>query len=358
MQVDVQLGARAYPILIEAGLLARPQKWIDFIHGEHVLIVTNATVAPLYLEVLQKNIVQYHKKIITVVLDDGEAYKTGASLMQILDAMLAAKCDRKTTVIALGGGVIGDVAGLAAALYMRGVALIQIPTTLLSQVDSSVGGKTAINHPLGKNMIGAFHQPIAVLIDPDTLTTLPQRELRCGLAEMIKHGAALDMPYFEWMQNNTKAILALDLSALTTGIAESCRLKAGVVERDERESGERALLNFGHTFAHAIEVGAGYGTWFHGEAVAAGMVIAAQLSSAVTGCPSEVSHKIQALLAEAHLPPTPPKMSFDRWYELMSLDKKNNAGKIHFVLLESLGVSRTQAVERETLRQNMQGFTA
>jgi 3-dehydroquinate synthase len=272
-----------------------------------------------------------------IVIPDGEAHKNWATLHDLLTRLLELKAERSTTLIALGGGVVGDIAGFAAAIYQRGMPLVQVPTTLLAQVDSSVGGKTAINHALGKNMIGAFYQPRAVLIDTGCLTTLPDRELSAGLAEVIKYGVIRDTGFFRWLEDNMDRLRARDADALTYAIAESCRLKAAIVAADEREEGERAVLNFGHTFGHAIETGTGYGTWLHGEAVAAGMVLAAALSQRVTDLPATDGEQIRRLLSEAGLPTRPPALPLGRWMELMARDKKTTRGALRFVLIDALG---------------------
>jgi len=272
-----------------------------------------------------------------VLLPDGESHKNAATLLDLLTRLLELRVDRATTLIALGGGVIGDITGFAAAIYQRGLPFVQVPTTLLAQVDSSVGGKTGINHPLGKNMIGAFWQPRVVLIDTDCLSTLPARELRAGMAEVIKHGAIRDATFFEWLEASMPALLAKDADALTHAIHRSCAIKSAVVAADERETGERALLNFGHTFGHAIEAAQGYGAWLHGEAVAAGMVCAAKLSERVCGLDASHTRRLTALVAAAQLPAVPPKIAADRWLELMGRDKKVADGAVRFVLLERLG---------------------
>ncbi|MEO6353918.1 MAG: 3-dehydroquinate synthase, partial [Burkholderiaceae bacterium] len=278
MQLKVDLGNRSYPIIIGESLLTDPDLIGCHIQGRRVAVVTNTTVAPLYLERFAHTLQAAGKQVLTIILPDGEAHKNWASLMQIFDALLKEKCDRKTTLIALGGGVIGDLTGYAAASYMRGIPFIQVPTTLLSQVDSSVGGKTGINHPLGKNMIGAFYQPQAVITDTTTLATLPARELAAGLAEIIKVAAIIDARFFDWIEANIAQLVARDTTVITEAIRRSCEIKADVVRQDEREGGLRAILNFGHTFGHAIESGLGYGKWLHGEAVGCGMVMAADLS--------------------------------------------------------------------------------
>jgi shikimate kinase / 3-dehydroquinate synthase len=287
--------------------------------------------------------------VVEIVLPDGEEHKTWSSLMQVFDALLANKCDRKTTLVALGGGVIGDLTGFAAASYMRGVPFVQIPTTLLAQVDSSVGGKTGINHPLGKNMIGAFYQPRVVLADTATLDTLPARELSAGLAEVIKHGAILDAAFFDWIEQNIGKLVAREPAALAHAIARSCEIKAEVVRQDEREGGLRAVLNFGHTFGHAIEAGLGYGTWLHGEAVGCGMVMAADLSQRLGLVDAATVERVRALVKAAGLPAVAPDLGAERWIELMEVDKKNEGGAIRFILLKPLGSPSIASVPREVL---------
>jgi shikimate kinase/3-dehydroquinate synthase len=335
--LNVDLGERSYPIAIGPGLLDDADLVVRYVNGRQVAIVTNTTVAPLYLEKVAGPLRAAGRDVLEIILEDGEQYKNWESLMQIFDAMLAHKCDRKTTVVALGGGVIGDMAGFAAASYMRGVPFVQIPTTLLAQVDSSVGGKTGLNHPLGKNMIGAFYQPRAVLADTSTLATLPARELAAGLAEVIKHGAILDVVFFEWLEQNMAKLVARDPVALAHAIARSCEIKADVVRRDEREGGLRAVLNFGHTFGHAIEAGLGYGTWLHGEAVGCGMVMAADLSQRLGQVDAVTAARVKALVAAAGLPVSAPDLGTARWLELMEVDKKNEGGAIRFILLKPLG---------------------
>jgi len=332
----VELGTRSYPIYIGEGLLARADLLRSHIDGRQVMIVTNDTVAPLYLQKAQAAVagLQCH----TVILPDGERYKTWEVLNRIFDALLQQQCDRRVTVIALGGGVIGDMAGFAAACYQRGVPFIQIPTTLLAQVDSSVGGKTGVNHPLGKNMIGAFHQPNCVLIDTATLNTLPDRELSAGLAEVIKYGLIRDVAYLEWLEKNMDALLRRDAGVMAAAIERSCRNKAEVVAADERESGVRALLNLGHTFGHAIETGIGYGVWLHGEAVAAGMYMAAALSERLGWISAGDVARVEAVIRSARLPVrAPADLAPGRMLELMAVDKKAQEGMIRLVLLKAVG---------------------
>jgi len=349
IQLNVDLGERSYPISIGAGLLADPALLAQHVAGRKVAVITNTTVAPLYLERVAAPLRAAGRDVLEVVLPDGEEYKTWDSLMRVFDALLAHKCDRKTTLVALGGGVIGDLTGYAAASYMRGVPFVQIPTTLLSQVDSSVGGKTGINHPLGKNMIGAFYQPRAVLADTATLDTLPARELSAGLAEVIKHGAIIDAEFFDWIEHNIGKLMAREPQALAHAISRSCEIKADVVRQDEREGGLRAILNFGHTFGHAIEAGLGYGQWLHGEAVGCGMVMAADLSMRAGLVDQATVARVRALVAAAGLPVTAPDLGTARWLELMEVDKKNEGGAIKFILLKPLGAPSIQNVPQELL---------
>jgi len=351
--LTVSLGERSYPIHIGAGLLAQTQLLLPQLKLPRVAIVSNDTVAPLYLEQLSKSLRKSNVAVTEIILPDGEQHKNWQTLNRIFDALLAQHCERSTTLIALGGGVIGDLAGFAAATYQRGVPFIQIPTTLLAQVDSSVGGKTGINHPLGKNMIGAFYQPKLVLADIDTLNTLPDRELRAGLAEVIKYGLIRDLPLLVWLENNIEKLLARDHEALSYAIERSCSNKAEIVAADEREGGIRAQLNLGHTFGHAIETGAGYGVWLHGEAVAAGMVMAAELSHRLGWLHRQDVDRVRQLLHRAGLPTTGAKLGgkidTERYLELMSLDKKVEDGKLRLVLLKQIGAAcvSADATERE-----------
>ena len=334
--LHVELGDRRYPIYIGSGLLGQAD-WLRLhIPSRQVLVVSNTTVAPLYLKRTLATLDGLRCE--AVILPDGEQYKTLAVLDEIFTALLQHRFDRNCTIIALGGGVVGDMAGFAAACYQRGVHFIQIPTTLLAQVDSSVGGKTAVNHPLGKNMIGAFYQPRCVLADTDTLTTLPDRELSAGLAEVIKYGLIRDLPFLEWLEANLDALLAREGSALSEAIERSCRNKAEIVAADERETGERALLNLGHTFGHAIETGTGYGTWLHGEAVAVGMVLAAELSVRLGWLSEKQVARIRTLLGRARLPLLPPPdLSANDFLRLMAVDKKVKDGRLRLILLRGLG---------------------
>ncbi len=332
----VELGERSYPIVIGHGLLGR-YDLAAHVQGRDCLVVSNETVAPLYLKAL--TVCLGGKSVASIALKDGEAWKTLSAVESILDRLVESGANRDTTVIALGGGVVGDIAGFAAACYMRGVGFIQVPTTLLAQVDSSVGGKTGVNHPGGKNLVGAFHQPRIVLIDTDTLQTLPDRELKAGLAEVIKHGAIADAGFFAWLEANMPALLARDPEALAHAVRRSCEIKAAVVAEDEREAGRRAILNFGHTFGHAIERCQGYGEWLHGEAVAAGMVMAAALSD----IDDEARGRIAALIESAGLPAAPPKIGSAAMSAAMGMDKKVQDKKLRFVLLDRLGHAFTTA---------------
>jgi 3-dehydroquinate synthase len=341
--LSVALGERSYPVHVGTGLLDRAELLVPLLAQKKAAVVTNSTVAPLYLERVAGVLAREDIEVVRIVVPDGEDHKDWRTLNGIFDSLLEHRCARDTTLIALGGGVIGDLAGFAAATYQRGVPFVQIPTTLLAQVDSSVGGKTAINHPLGKNMIGAFHQPLLVLADMETLETLPQRELRSGLAEVIKHGLIRDAAFFDWLEANLDRLLARDPEALEQAVVRSIAIKAEIVGQDERERGLRVLLNFGHTFGHAIETGLGYGIWLHGEAVAAGMVMAADLSRQL-GYLSEVdAARIRSLLERAGLPTAAKGLTPGRMRELMRVDKKARKGRVHFVLLERLGMALLHA---------------
>lgn len=328
--LSVELGDRSYPVVIGRGLLS-DFDIAPYLSGQDCLIVSNQKVASLYQDKLERLLDAY--KVNKIELPDGESFKTPATLQLIFDELVRSGANRDVTIIALGGGVVGDIAGFAAACYMRGISLIQVPTTLLAQVDSSVGGKTGVNHPGGKNLIGAFHQPRLVLIDTATLSTLPQPELSAGLAEVIKYGAIADLAFFGWLENNMTALLAADPAALATAIHRSCELKAQIVAEDERETGNRALLNFGHTFGHAIENSLGYGEWLHGEAVAVGMLMAASLSD----LSDAEQNRLRQLLEAARLPVLPPPVGSEKLRHAMSLDKKVSAKTLRFVLLHSLG---------------------
>jgi len=336
--LNVDLGDRAYPIFIGADLLGDSSLYLPHIHGGQVMIVSNETVAPLYLERVKGALGGF--RVAEVILPDGEQYKTLEVLDRIFTALLQNRFDRGCTLLALGGGVVGDMTGFAAASYQRGVDFIQVPTTLLSQVDSSVGGKTGVNHPLGKNMIGAFHQPQCVVIDISTLKTLPDRELSAGLAEVIKYGLINDPEFFDWLEANMQALVAREPAALAHAIERSCADKAAVVAADERESGQRALLNLGHTFGHAIETGMGYGRWLHGEAVGAGMCMAADMSNRLGWLDREQLQRVSRLVAAAGLPVEPPEeISPQRFMELMAIDKKVLDGRLRLVLMKDIGNS-------------------
>ena len=352
-RVEVALGTRSYPIDIGSGLLARRELFEAHLGPGRVAIVTNETVAPLYADRLEATL--SGRPVQRIVLPDGEAHKTLGTLNRIYDALLSANADRRTVLLALGGGVVGDIVGFAAATYQRGIPYIQVPTTLLAQVDSSVGGKTAVNHALGKNMIGAFHQPLAVVADTDTLGTLPERELGAGLAEVLKHAAIRDPRFLDWIEANATALRARAPEALAHAIRRSCEIKAEVVSEDERETGARALLNFGHTFGHAIESGLGYGKWLHGEAVAAGMVLAARLSARLGKIDSREAERLARIVAALGLPVDPPPMPASRWLEFMGRDKKNQGGHITLILLEALGRA---AIVKDTRPEDLEAFLA
>lgn len=348
--VDVDTPGGRYPIHIGAGRLDRIAESIPA-DATSIVVVTNPLVAGLYGERVERALAATGKRLVRVELPDGEQYKTWETLNLIFDALLGNRCDRRCVLVALGGGVIGDVTGFAAAVYMRGVRFVQVPTTLLAQVDSSVGGKTAVNHPLGKNMVGAFHQPVAVEVDTDVLKTLPAREISAGLAEVIKYGAILDTEFFAWCERNAAALRALDPEAITYAIARSCQIKADVVSQDEREtSGLRALLNLGHTFGHAIESGLGYGAWLHGEAVGCGMVQAAELSADVAGLPAADAQRIRALVEAIGCPTVAPDLGADRWLDLMQVDKKTEGGELRFVLMPALGAAKMRAAPEAAVR--------
>jgi len=352
--LQVALDNRSYPIHIGRNLLNQANLILPHLKRKNVAIVTNTTVAPLYLEKLTKTLRDAGVTVIEIILPDGEAYKNAETLNLIYDALLKNRCERSTTLIALGGGVIGDLTGYAAATYLRGVPFIQIPTTLLSQVDSSVGGKTGINHPLGKNMIGAFYQPKLVLADIDTLKTLPPRELSAGLAEVIKYGLIRDADFFDWLEINISKLMSLDEAAISYAIYRSCENKAEVVAADEHETGERALLNLGHTFGHAIENAMGYGVWLHGEAVAAGTIMAADLSQRMGWLKIDEFTRILNLLTASNLPLKAPKLGADRYLNLMASDKKVADGKIRLVLQQGIGKAViTSDYDAEKLNQTL-----
>jgi 3-dehydroquinate synthase len=335
--LKVELGSRSYPILIGAGLLTQAKVLEESICRRDVLIVSNTTVAPLYAQRLISGLPS--RRIVQAILPDGEEHKTFANVARLMDVLVANRFNRDCTLVALGGGVIGDMAGFAAACYQRGVDYVQVPTTLLAQVDSSVGGKTGVNHPGGKNLIGAFHQPIAVLADTDTLQTLPDRELRAGLAEVIKYGLIQDIQFFAWLEANINKLLARDGAALAHAIRRSCEIKAQIVARDEREQGERALLNLGHTFGHAIESATGYKQWLHGEAVGAGLLMAAALSCECGFVSTADVERLKALLERAGLPTRVRGLTAEQILEHMKIDKKVQNGQMRFVLLRTIGSS-------------------
>jgi 3-dehydroquinate synthase len=336
--VSIDLADRSYSIAIGGALFDNPLSYSELPGASSALIVSNTTVAPLYAKRLQAALQGKYAKVHTLTLPDGETYKTWQTLNLIFDALLANGCDRKTILFALGGGVVGDMTGFAAASYMRGVPFVQVPTTLLAQVDSSVGGKTGINHPLGKNMVGAFYQPLKVVCDLDTLKTLPERELSAGLAEVIKYGPIADLIFFDWIEANIDALMAREPAALAHAVKRSCEIKAWVVGQDEREAGLRAILNFGHTFGHAIEAGLGYGQWLHGEAVGCGMVMAAHLSQRLGLVDAAFVARLTQLIQNAGLPVTGPRLSetdnAGRYLELMRVDKKAEGGEIRFVVID------------------------
>ena len=342
--LEVDLGNRSYPIYIGADLIDRPELFKACEKSSSIYIVTNTTVAPLYAERLTKTLGTFGKTIRTIVLPDGESYKDWKNLQLIFDDLLKFGADRQTMLVALGGGVIGDMTGFAAASFMRGVRFIQVPTTLLAQVDSSVGGKTGINHPLGKNMIGAFHQPVAVIADLNTLKTLPARELSAGLAEVVKHGAIADAQFLDWIEANAKPLLACDTDAMSHAVLRSCEIKSAVVSADEREGGIRATLNFGHTFGHAIEAGMGYGEWLHGEAVGCGMVLGADLSCRLNYITRAEADRLKKIIQSMNLPIAPPKFGGERYLELMQVDKKTESGQIRYIVLEKIGKAQIQGV--------------
>ena len=354
-RVQIELAERSYPILIGTSLLANALTYQHLPQAATALVVSNTTVAPLYAAQLTEALQAHYAKVLLVTLPDGEAHKDWPTLQLIFDTLLKNGCDRKTVLFALGGGVVGDMTGFAAASYMRGVPFVQVPTTLLAQVDSSVGGKTAINHPLGKNMIGAFYQPQLVLCDLATLASLPPRELSAGLAEVIKYGPIYDLDFMAWTEAHIDALIAREPAALAHAVKRSCEIKAEVVGQDEREAGLRAILNFGHTFGHAIESGLGYGEWLHGEAVGCGMVLAAQLSARLGGIDGAFVERLTALVRRAGLPVVAPALGAERYLELMRVDKKSEAGEIRFVVLDKPGSavvrSAPDAMVREVLAQ-------
>lgn len=356
--VSIDLGERSYDIHIGSGLLDRAAAYEGVSGGGTAVIVTNTTVAPLFADRLAAALRPKFARVQRIELPDGEAHKDWPTLNLIFDALLGAGCDRKTTLFALGGGVVGDITGFAAACYMRGVPYVQVPTTLLAQVDSSVGGKTAINHALGKNMIGVFNQPLRVVADLDTLATLPERELVAGLAEVIKYGPIADDSFLAWIEAHLEALKARDERALAHAIKRSCEIKARVVAQDEREAGLREILNFGHTFGHAIETGLGYGRWLHGEAVGCGMVMAADLSARLGLIDGDYAQRIRRVIERAGLPVVGPRLGTQRYLELMRLDKKSHAGEIRFVVIEAPGRAGVCSAPDELVSQVLEAHTA
>jgi 3-dehydroquinate synthase len=354
-RIDIDLGDRSYPIWVGTSLLQASSTFTQLPKARAALVVTNDTVAPLYAESLVANLCAHYAQVHTVVLPDGESHKTWQTLNLIFDALLEHQCDRKTVLFALGGGVVGDMTGFAAASYMRGVPFVQVPTTLLSQVDSSVGGKTGINHPKGKNMVGAFYQPLLVVCDLSTLSTLPDRELSAGLAEVIKYGPIADPVFLDWIESHIEALMQRDTKALAYAVKRSCEIKAWVVGQDERESGLRAILNFGHTFGHAIEAGMGYGAWLHGEAVGCGMVMAARLSLALGHIEPQYFERLRQLILKAGLPVVAPVLdphdNAGRYLDLMRVDKKAEAGDIRFVLVHRHGNATLERADDALVRQ-------
>ncbi|MEO5698599.1 MAG: 3-dehydroquinate synthase [Burkholderiaceae bacterium] len=357
-RVHIDLAERSYDILIGAGILDRPDSYDGLPAGSTAAIVTNVTVGPLFARRLADTLKLRFARVQIIELPDGEAHKDWPALNLIFDALLASACDRQTTLFALGGGVIGDMTGFAAACYMRGVPCVQVPTTLLAQVDSSVGGKTAINHARGKNMIGVFNQPLRVVADIDTLDTLPQRELVAGLAEVIKYGPIADAAFLDWIDANLEALKSGDKAALSRAITRSCQIKAEVVGQDERESNLRAILNFGHTFGHAIETGLGYGTWLHGEAVGCGMVMAADLSARLGLIDTSDARRLRNIVERAGLPVVGPRLGAQRYLELMRVDKKAQAGEIRFVVLEAVGRAAVRGAPDALVEQVLEANTA
>lgn len=356
--LELELGERSYPIHIGSQLIDQADLYKKHLKGSFTAVITNQTVAPLYADRVVKTLEGLGQKVRLIILPDGEVYKTWEILQKIFDALLESGADRKSTLIALGGGVIGDMTGFAAASYMRGIRFIQVPTTLLSQVDSSVGGKTGINHPLGKNMIGAFYQPQAVIADLDTLKTLPPKELAAGLAEVIKHGAIADADFFSWIEKNIESLNACEPKAMEHAVQRSCEIKSQIVALDEKEGGVRATLNFGHTFGHAIEAGIGYGEWLHGEAVGCGMVLAADLSVRTGRLTKEDFQRIKNLVTALKLPSTPPKLGVSRYIDLMSVDKKAEGGEVRFILLDGIGRSTIKTVDEPLVIQTLEATGA
>jgi len=357
-KVRIELGERSYDVLIGPGLLARPDSYAQLPRGGSAIIVTNTTVGPLYAQPLRQALAPAYRHVQQVELPDGEAHKDWPTLNRIFDALLTGGFDRRTVLFALGGGVIGDLTGFAAACYMRGVPFVQVPTTLLAQVDSSVGGKTAINHPLGKNMIGAFYQPLRVVADTDVLKTLPRREIAAGLAEVIKYGPIADAGFLDWIEAHLGELAGGEPSALAHAVRRSCEIKAQVVGQDEREAGLRAILNFGHTFGHAIEAGLGYGEWLHGEAVGCGMVMAAELSRRMGLVDAAWVARLTALIERAGLPIRGPALGPDRYLELMRHDKKAEGGELRFVVIEAPGRAAVRPASDALVREVVLACTA
>lgn len=353
-RVAIDLGDRGYDILIGRGLLTDAAAWQGLPRADSAVIVTNPVVGSLYASALRNALAPHYRRVIGVELPDGEAHKQWPTVNLIFDRLLAEGCDRKTVLFALGGGVVGDITGFAAGSFMRGVPFVQVPTTLLAQVDSSVGGKTGINHPRGKNMIGLFYQPRRVLCDLATLDTLPPRELSAGLAEIIKYGPIADAGFLDWIERHIEALCARDPAALAHAVQRSCEIKAAVVAADEREADLRAILNFGHTFGHAIEAGLGYGQWLHGEAVGCGMVMASDLSVRLGLAPATLVDRVRALCERAGLPVRAPRLGgAEHWLELMRLDKKSEAGQIRFVVIEQVGRAALRAVPESLVRETL-----
>ena len=350
-EVAIDLGERSYRILIGSGLLDAQDAWSDVPASSQALIITNTTVEPLYANRLARAIAHRHAVVRVVALPDGEAHKDWSTLNRIFDELLAAAADRKTVLYALGGGVVGDMTGFAAACYMRGVPFVQVPTTLLAQVDSSVGGKTAVNHPLGKNMIGAFYQPRVVICDLATLDTLPQREFSAGLAEVIKYGPVADMEFLAWIEKSLDGLLRREPELLAHAVRRSCEIKAAVVRQDEREAGLRAILNFGHTFGHAIEAGLGYGEWLHGEAVGCGMVMASHLSQRLGLVDAVFVDRMTSIVRAAKLPVRAPALGAERFLELMQVDKKAEAGEVKFVVIDRPGRAAVRGAPDALVRE-------
>lgn len=356
--VTVATPDSRYDILIGGGLTGDVASWQGLPKAAQAVIVTNPTVDALHGAALRRALAPLYPRVTTLALPDGEVHKDWPTLTLIFDHLLREGCDRKTVLFALGGGVVGDITGFAAATYMRGVPFVQVPTTLLAQVDSSVGGKTAINHPAGKNMIGAFYQPRRVLCDLDTLDTLPPRELAAGLAEVIKYGPIADAAFLDWIDTNLDALLARDRAALAHAVRRSCEIKAWVVGQDERESGLRAILNFGHTFGHAIEAGLGFGEWLHGEAVGCGMVMATELSAALGLVPPAFVERLSRIVARAGLPVRGPALGAARYLELMRVDKKAEGGEIRFVVIESVGRAALRPAPDDVVARVIERHTA